>query len=139
MKPIRKGHNESTRVVEDLVSQSPAYDSTAKAKQEFESVLEGLTPDDIVIDCGANFGKYTVLMAATGATVHAFEPDPEAFAELSKAAAKLTNVTLWNAAVGLRDGEFPLYRSTKFVPNSPQYTASSVTLRRGPPCASGWI
>src|SRR5690349_8415761 len=53
---------------------------------EFEDmafVLHVLREGDVFMDVGANVGAYTVLAAATGARVVAFEPIPAAFAHLT--------------------------------------------------------
>ena len=47
---------------------------------EFEDmalVLHALRPADLFVDIGANVGSYSMLAAATGAEVSAFEPIPE--------------------------------------------------------------
>ena len=47
-----------------------------QAVGRFEELLLGLDESSVCIDFGANVGEITKLMAATGATTHAFEPDP---------------------------------------------------------------
>jgi FkbM family methyltransferase len=84
------------------------------AKAAFRAALAGLKPGDIAIDLGANAGEFTTAMAATGAEVHAFEPDPHAFSLLRKAVAGRQNVHLIPAAAGDRAGTATLYRSTSF-------------------------
>jgi FkbM family methyltransferase len=41
--------------------------------------------DDVVFDCGANIGLFSMLAAAKGAKVYAFEPVPAVVAHLSRA------------------------------------------------------
>lgn len=43
-----------------------------------------LDQSSVVLDLGANVGDISSLFARTGATVYAFEPDPNAFAALSR-------------------------------------------------------
>lgn len=74
------------------------------ANADFEAALAGLGPDDICLDLGANIGTFTARMAASGATVHAFEPDRAAFDALSKNLKAHANVVLHNAAIGAEDG-----------------------------------
>ncbi len=38
-----------------------------------------LQPGDVAIDCGANLGVITAILAKNGAQVHAFEPNPDAY------------------------------------------------------------
>ena len=58
------------------------------AKAGAEGFLMGLasqlTPEDTVVDCGANVGDVAEPLAETGAALHAFEPDPFAFGKLAK-------------------------------------------------------
>lgn len=84
------------------------------AKRAFEAALSRLGPQDVAIDLGANAGEFTARMAATGAQVFAFEPDPHAFALLEKAVDGRANVTLIRAAAGIADSRATLYRATGF-------------------------
>jgi FkbM family methyltransferase len=59
----------------------------------------------VFFDVGAHIGEYTLLAAARGATVHAFEPNPAnaAFLRANVASNGLTNVTVHEAAVSDRE------------------------------------
>ena len=83
--------------------------SSLRSKRRLKLALRSVGRDDICIDCGANVGDYTELMASTGARVYAFEPDPHAFAVLSKRLASRTNVVLINKAVAVADGSSRLF------------------------------
>lgn len=62
-----------------------------------------------LLDIGAHDGLLTLPFAALpGATVHAFEPLPTAFARLRHAAGHLPNVTLHPTALGAAPGEAQL-------------------------------
>ncbi|MCA1799405.1 MAG: FkbM family methyltransferase [Xanthomonadaceae bacterium] len=78
-------------------------------REAFDAVLRTLGPGDLALDCGANVGEYTVRMARTGATVHAFEPNRVAFDALSTAVAGFPNVTLHHAALVTSAGPVKLY------------------------------
>lgn len=80
-----------------------------KLSAEDSLLFDELRPGDVAIDCGANVGLITCEMARRGAVVHAFEPDPVAFAELQRRTADFRCVTLHNAAVSAEDGTMPLY------------------------------
>lgn len=80
-----------------------------RAVDAFNNALIWLKRGDTAIDCGANVGNFTLAMAATGATVHAFEPDPVAFEKLKERTAGLKNVKLYNAAVSNEVGSGRLY------------------------------
>ena len=97
----------------------------AAAEAAFERALAALGPGDIAVDCGANVGDIAARIAATGATLHAFEPDRDAFAALSARIGGAANVTLHRAAVGVEAGEMPLYASARRVPGSTEHSVSS--------------
>ncbi len=59
------------------------------------------TKDDIIIDGGANVGGITSKCVRTGATVHAFEPNPVCYDILRRRFAMMPNVHIHN--VGLMD------------------------------------
>lgn len=80
----------------------------------FDGCLRRLTADDLVIDCGANLGEFTLAFARTGARVHAFEPDPYTFERLRNHTAQLPNVTCHRCAVGVAAGRIRLYRRKGF-------------------------
>lgn len=63
--------------------------------------------DDLVIDCGANIGEFSLACISLGANVLAFEPDPIEFAALAKnlkqfSGSKAFNQALWNECTELR-------------------------------------
>jgi FkbM family methyltransferase len=51
-------------------------------KHDYDVPYIPIRPGDIVIDIGANQGFFTCLAAHRGATVYAFEPDPDSFDRL---------------------------------------------------------
>src|SRR3546814_14863771 len=77
--------------------------------RDFLDAAKRLRPGDIAIDCGANVGRFTRPIAEGGATVHAFEPNPDAFAELSRNLAGFASVHLHQQAVAARPGAVKLY------------------------------
>lgn len=99
-----------------------------RAEWDFEQKARRLTADDVAIDCGANLGVYTALLARTGARVYAFEPDPVAFARLKKRCAALPNVTLIPKAVGTAAGAATLYRLKDFATDPEEKSQSSSLL-----------
>jgi FkbM family methyltransferase len=77
--------------------------------RRFRPAFRALGPGSIAIDCGANVGLYTALMAERGAEVYAFEPNPEAFAVLDRRFARVGTVRCLRQAVSNRDGTARLY------------------------------
>ncbi|CAN5649063.1 hypothetical protein BH10BAC3_BH10BAC3_15000 [soil metagenome] len=72
-------------------------------------ILKKLNKNSIVIDCGANVGDITNQFAGTGATVHAFEPDPLAFKILKKRFLNLPKIILHNKGVWDKESELSFY------------------------------
>ncbi len=89
----------------------------ARADGLLKGVLSQLRRGDLAIDCGANVGSITTQLAATGADVIAYEPDPVAFDALTTAMDGRANVTLMKAAVGIENGKASLFRGEGFDNN----------------------
>lgn len=90
------------------------WEAKCATVERFETLLETLGPGDICLDLGANVGKITRLFAETGATVHAFEPDPWTFGQLKVALKGFDNAILHNVAVGAQSGTVFLKRQCNF-------------------------
>ncbi len=112
-----------------LRSKSDKANRQALALGFLNGVVATLRPGDLAIDCGANVGKITTLLATSGADVVAFEPDPWAFARLTEATEHLPNVMRINAAVGVDAGELALYRSERFAENPEKMSESSSLMK----------
>ena len=97
-------------------------------REAFEQVVASMTDQDVAIDCGANVGLFTVAMAQSGAEVHAFEPNPDAFRELELATKDYTNVTLHQAAVTAEAGQVELYMHKRADDDPVYYSRSSSLL-----------
>lgn len=94
---------------------------------EFDRRVAALKPGDICLDLGANMGIYTEKLAATGAEVHAYEPDPHCFAALERRFAGRANVHLHPKAVAAEPGQFLLRRTRDFLTDpDAQSTSSSI-------------
>lgn len=76
-------------------------------------------------------GVVTTLLAATGADVTAYEPDPYAFSILEQKFANTANVTLVNAAVGVGAGTIRLMRADNFGDNPDGASVKSTILDGG--------
>jgi len=96
----------------------------------FDECVAKLGPGDVAIDCGANVGKFTVPMAKTGATVYAFEPNPDAYAELVKATASFPNVRALQAAATTGPGPVKLFLH-RYSEDDPVHFSSGSTLVAG--------
>jgi FkbM family methyltransferase len=102
------------------------------AVERFEALLKTIGPGHICLDIGANVGKITQLFAETGATVHAFEPDPWAFKQLTIAMQDFNNVKLYNVAIGTESRTVFLTRQDHFDVNPRRAsTGSTITKEDG--------
>jgi FkbM family methyltransferase len=89
----------------------------ARAQGLLDGAAAMLRPGDLALDCGANLGEVTRVLAATGADVIAYEPDPWCLERLSERFAGHPNVTLVSAAVGTAEGRAQLLRAGSFDTN----------------------
>ena len=103
----------------------------AHAHGVMQGILSLLRPGDVVLDCGANVGDVCQPLAETGATVHAFEPDPFAYGKLEKRVADMPNVILHNAAVGTSSGTIQLMRAANFAENPKGASVKSTIVKGG--------
>ncbi len=103
-----------------------------RAMADFRARLAGLGSGDVCLDLGANVGDFTALLAATGAEVHAWEPDPWAYALLEERFAGHPRVRLHRAAVAARPGTARLRRMRRFAENPRRYSHGSSIVRNDP-------
>ncbi|MEA3210047.1 MAG: hypothetical protein QOE70_3104 [Chthoniobacter sp.] len=87
-----------------------------------------LNPGDIAIDCGANVGNVTEHLAAHGATVYAFEPNPHAFARLAERFASRPTVHCLNQAVLDRPEKLRLFMHTQAPEDQVKWSVGSSIL-----------
>ena len=80
-----------------------------KKKTVISNITDFINKGDIFIDCGANVGQETIPAAEKGAIVYSFEPNPHAFAELSKRVEGMDNVHLFNKGVLDKNTTLKLY------------------------------
>ena len=95
----------------------------------FERRVSRLGPGDLCLDLGASLGLFTEKLAATGAEVHAYEPDPHCFARLARRFEGRANVHLHPQAVAAEPGRLPLRRTRAFLQDPDvQSTSSSIAV-----------
>lgn len=99
-------------------------------KPELDRVVDipafhNLGPGDVAIDCGANLGAITRIMAKNGAEVHAFEPNPDAFRVLRARTADMPNVHCHNEAVLDHDDTLTLYLHVNYKLNPERFSSRS--------------
>ncbi len=114
-----------------LIRRAKRNQRKAWAEGYLKGICTMLRPGDLAVDCGANMGVVTAVLAATGADVIAFEPDPFAFGHLTTTFADRPNVTLINAAVGVGAGSVRLMRANNFADNPQGASVKSTILDGG--------
>lgn len=77
---------------------------------------QNVSPGDVALDVGANFGYYTVLFSqlVRHGWVHAFEPNPECYSILRQNTRSKTNVTTYDTAASDRNGTTWFYRHRSY-------------------------
>ena len=104
----------------------PTRDLSRKAMRQLLSIPVG--PGEIAIDCGANVGEVTGILAEAGGTVHAFEPNPHAFKKLSKRFRKNKQVVCHPKAVFSNHGTMDLYLHEQSHENPVKWSTGSSLL-----------
>ena len=87
--------------------------------------FHNLGPGDIAIDCGANLGVITQILAKGGAEVHAFEPNPDAFRVLTERTKAMPNVHRHQQAVLDHDDTMMLYLHVNYALNPERFSKRS--------------
>lgn len=122
------GHTEEARAAARRHRAATRARRQARAKGVLDGILGQLRPGDLCLDCGANVGAVAGPLAATGAEVLAFEPDPLAFAALSDRLAAFPNAHPIPAAVGVTDGTATLHRAKRFADSPLAATVGSTVV-----------
>jgi FkbM family methyltransferase len=109
----------------------------ARAEGMLAGVASMLRPGDVAVDCWANRGDVTAVLAASGAEVHAFEPDPYNIEKLTERFAGQGNVHLHAAAVGTSAGTIRLMRAANWEANPELASVKSTVVAGGQNIAEG--
>ncbi|MDE3121670.1 MAG: FkbM family methyltransferase [Paracoccaceae bacterium] len=123
--------SDAERRAEVLIRRQKRNLRKAAAEGFLSGVAAMLRPGDLALDCGANVGVVTRVLAATGADVVSFEPDPFAFAKVQSAFGDHPRVELVNAAVGTTEGTVRLMRAENFDDNPAGASVKSTILQGG--------
>jgi len=86
----------------------------------------------VAVDCGANVGRVTALLAARGAEVYAFEPNPYAFDVLSARFASSPRVHCLAKAVATRSGTARLHLHVDALSDQLTWSTASSLLASKP-------
>lgn len=96
-----------------------------RAIKAFKAELATLGAGDGVIDLGANLEDFTAELAATGAEVHAYEPDPDTFARLVARFKGVNNVVPHQKAAGNESGVVQLRRVIGYADDPDHHSQGS--------------
>ncbi len=83
------------------------------AKIKFFIKILQSNSNSVCIDCGANIGKYSIMMARRGAKVYAFEPNPWAFEKLLENTKLYPNIISLNKAISTSESRLKLFLHEK--------------------------
>jgi FkbM family methyltransferase len=110
-RPLRFGvHDDNDKHISEHLIANGVWEAF-----ETQLIMTVLSPGDLVVDCGANIGWYSVVAAALGARVAAFEPMPANAALLRHNClvnAVADRVTIFECALGASAGTTTLHLST---------------------------
>lgn len=84
-----------------------------------------LGKNSLVIDCGANVGHISKLLASTGASVISFEPDPIAWQQLTKRCGRKKNIQLIQKGVWHKTSTIQLFAHIDSTGTEPSFTVGS--------------
>jgi hypothetical protein len=98
--------------------------------RELRPIFRRLGAGTLAVDCGANVGFVTALVAARGADVYAFEPNPHAFAVLSSTFAANPRVHCLEKADATPDGVARLHFHANAPSDGVTWSTGSSLLRR---------
>jgi FkbM family methyltransferase len=87
-----------------------------------------LAPGEVAIDCGANVGSVTELMARRGAIVYAFEPNPYAFKLLKNKFENNQSVHCIEKGVWKCDGKMKLFLHERAIEDQLYWSTGSSLL-----------
>lgn len=126
-----QGNSQAERQARKMIRRQKRNLRKAAAEGFLSGVAAMLRKGDLVMDCGANLGVVTAVLAKTEADVMAFEPDPWAFAQLQQTFGDHPRVELVNAAVGASAGTVRLMRAENFGDNPEGASVKSTILDGG--------
>lgn len=98
----------------------------------FHETVNAVRPGMVVLDLGANKGDVAAAFAARGAIVHAYEPNPDIYARLLKAAERDPRIHPHNSGVLDQKTEMKLYLHTDYNTDSLKHSESSSLLTEKP-------
>lgn len=126
-RPLPSGPYEAFLALGQTVSGAFGHACNRKLKRRFRQrsddtfakALADTKAGDLCIDLGANIGTITAQLAACGADVISFEPDPHTFQVLEQNTKHMPNVTRHQKAAGAQADKLMLRRDAGWDPSDP--------------------
>ena len=94
---------------------APPAAATERKLDESDLSSLSIAAGDLVVDCGASVGDVSEVLAELGAEVHAFEPNPVAFARLAARFEASPTVNCYQQAVSTENGSATFYPHESLV------------------------
>lgn len=108
--PAKKIKNYNQKAEQQAVSWLSS-ENICFAKFANSNDVKKLNKSSICIDCGANIGKVSEIMAKTGAKVYAFEPNPLCMEQLESVCSKYKNIELIKKGVADKNKKFKMFHN----------------------------
>lgn len=103
-----------------------------KLPKDIAAIIEGLSKNDVVLDCGAHVGFSSLLFAKHAGQIIGFEPDPIIFETNLQNTRFARNVFTINAAVSCDPHDKILYRHRKFKDDPIAFSQASSLMEEKP-------
>jgi FkbM family methyltransferase len=105
-----------------------------RIKERLRYIAQRLPTKPIVLEAGAHHGHDTLAMSWLwpDGVIHAFEPVPSSYRELTDRLSQRRNVRLYPMAMGPAEGEFPMFISTGNAADSSSLLKPTGHLERHP-------
>ena len=109
----------------EKVEEKLSYERYYLKKFEKSNIVKNLSSDSICIDCGANVGKVSEIMAKTGAKVYAFEPNPLCLTQLEENCSKYKNIEIIKKGVAAQKMKCKMYHNDLTLYNKEIFSQNS--------------
>lgn len=103
--------NYTNQIAQKIKKEWQDYEQLNLEKFKNSDIYKNLNDTSICIDCGANIGVISALLAEKGAFVYAFEPNPLCFKKLDYVAQKYPQIKVIKKGVLDKNCKIKLYHS----------------------------
>jgi FkbM family methyltransferase len=118
-------NNDLTNKVNEIIIQNRQTEKEYYNKLAYNKVFMNLNAGSICVDLGANIGEVTNILSKSGAEVHAFEPNPDAFKKLQERFRDNSKIHIYNKGALDKNTTMKLYMSPLSCYNKEYYSQMS--------------